>query len=184
MASAPVISAALMIAGMLRYESMFRGGPMQTAWSAKRTWSWLASASEYTATVLIPSSLHAHRTRRAISPRFAMRIFLNKLGPDSEEGLAVLHGLAVVVVDLHDFPRHLALDLVHELHGFDDAEHLPDLDVVAHAHERGGIGIGRAVEGADDRALDHGQAVGGFVGHGHRSRDGSGGRRLGLRRGR
>jgi hypothetical protein len=77
MASAPVISAALMRAGMLRYESMFRGGPMQIAWSANFTWRLFWSASEYTATVLTPSSLHAQMTRRAISPRLAIRIFLN-----------------------------------------------------------------------------------------------------------
>ena len=50
---------------------------MQTASSAKRTCSELRSASEYTATVEIPSSLHAQITRRAISPRFATRILLN-----------------------------------------------------------------------------------------------------------
>src|SRR6202521_4671443 len=53
---------------------------MQTASSAKRTWSALRSASEYTATVAMPSSLHASMTRRAISPRLAMRIFRNISG--------------------------------------------------------------------------------------------------------
>ena len=78
-------------------------------------------------------------TRRAISPRLAMRIFLNmgsvrarragpSVRPDGEERLAVLDGLPVLVVDLHDLPRHLGLDLVHELHGFDDAEHLAHPD--------------------------------------------------------
>ena len=50
---------------------------MQTASSAKRTWSARASASEWTATVLIPSSRHARMMRRAISPRLAMRILRN-----------------------------------------------------------------------------------------------------------
>src|SRR5271169_19995 len=50
---------------------------MQMASSAKRTCSELRSASLYTATVLMPSSLHAQMTRRAISPRLAMRIFRN-----------------------------------------------------------------------------------------------------------
>jgi len=77
MASAPVISAALMMAGMFRYDSMLRGGPMHTASSAKRTCRLWASASEYTATVLTPSSLQAHMTRSAISPRLAIRTFLN-----------------------------------------------------------------------------------------------------------
>ena len=50
---------------------------MHTASSAKRTCSASASASEWTATVRMPSSRQARMTRRAISPRLAMRIFLN-----------------------------------------------------------------------------------------------------------
>src|SRR5687768_12550657 len=155
---------------------MPRGGPMQTAWSAKRTWRLARSASEYTATVLMPSSLQAQMTRSAISPRFAIRILLNISarrpwsGPDREEGLAVLHGLPALVMDLHDLPRHLGLDLVHELHGLDDAQHLPDADAVSHAHEGRGVGIRRAVEGADDRALDHGEAGLGGRSRGRRRR--------------
>ena len=48
---------------------------MQTASSASLTWSDSRSASEKTATVLIPSSRAARTTRSAISPRFATRIF-------------------------------------------------------------------------------------------------------------
>src|SRR5262245_66598093 len=50
---------------------------MQTSSSAKRTCSDSRSASLYTATVEIPSSRHARITRRAISPRFAIKTFLN-----------------------------------------------------------------------------------------------------------
>src|SRR5664279_5193905 len=50
---------------------------MQMASSANRTCSELRSASLYIATALMPNSLQAQITRRAISPRFAMRIFLN-----------------------------------------------------------------------------------------------------------
>src|SRR5258707_8820699 len=50
---------------------------MHTASSANRTCRELRSASEYTATVEIPSSLHAQITRSAISPRLATRIFWN-----------------------------------------------------------------------------------------------------------
>src|ERR1700748_709781 len=50
---------------------------MQMASSAKRTWSELRSASLYTATAFTPRSLQAQMTRKAISPRFAINIFLN-----------------------------------------------------------------------------------------------------------
>ena len=50
---------------------------MQTSSSAKRTCSEFSSASEYTATVLMPSSRQAKMMRSAISPRLATRIFLN-----------------------------------------------------------------------------------------------------------
>src|SRR6187455_2666005 len=103
---------------------MLRGGPMHTAWSAKRTCRPWASASEYTATVLMPSSLQAQMTRRAISPRLAIRIFLNmdgatglsrpSVGPDREQRVPVLDGLAALAVDLHHLARDLRLDLVHQ----------------------------------------------------------------------
>src|SRR5580658_4520427 len=53
---------------------------MQTLSSASRTCMASASAVECTATVGMPSSLHARKTRSAISPRFAMRI-LSNIGP-------------------------------------------------------------------------------------------------------
>src|SRR5512144_2725016 len=97
---------------------------MQIASSAKRTWSDSASAVECTATVESPSSLHARMTRRAISPRLAMRTFLNMrlAGDDAEEGLAELHRRRVLDEDLGDGAVRLRLDLVHELHRLDDAE--------------------------------------------------------------
>src|SRR3954462_11688525 len=50
---------------------------MHTSSSAKRTCSDSRSASEYTATVWMPSSRQARMTRSAISPRLAIRTFLN-----------------------------------------------------------------------------------------------------------
>src|SRR5690348_12814999 len=115
---------------------------MHTASSAKRTCNPLASAVECTATVAMPSSRQARMTRRAISPRLAISTFLNTpslLAPpgpargrptrglcrlDAEERLAELHRLPVLHQDLGHTPRHLGLDLVHQLHGLDDAEHL------------------------------------------------------------
>src|SRR6266436_4521080 len=52
---------------------------MQTLSSASRTCMASASAVECTATVEMPSSLHARRTRNAISPRLAIRILSNML---------------------------------------------------------------------------------------------------------
>src|SRR5215813_13597066 len=50
---------------------------MHTLSSASRTCMASASAVECTATVGMPSSLQARKTRNAISPRLAMRIFSN-----------------------------------------------------------------------------------------------------------
>src|SRR5919109_1429222 len=97
---------------------------MQTSSSAKRRCSEFSSASEYTATVLMPSSRHAMMMRIAISPRFAIRIFLN-IGFKGEQALAVLNRLAVLDVDFHHFSLVLGVDLVHQLHRLDDAEDLP-----------------------------------------------------------
>src|SRR5262244_625301 len=98
---------------------------MHTASSAKRTCKELRSASEYTATVPIPSSLQAQITRRAISPRLATRIFLNigwrlllAARPDAEQRLPIFHGLPVVCEYAQHFPADVRLNLVHQLHRF------------------------------------------------------------------
>src|ERR1700691_4493739 len=102
---------------------------MQMASSANRTCREWRSASEYTATVRIPSSLQAPKTRSAISPRLAIRIFRNILGElllaagaDSEKRLAVFHRVSVFGINLHHFPRHVGFDFVHQFHRFHDAE--------------------------------------------------------------
>src|SRR5262245_60959639 len=59
----------------LRWPSAAGAGPGAPASSACRTWSASRSASEKTATVLMPSSRQARITRTAISPRLAMRTF-------------------------------------------------------------------------------------------------------------
>src|ERR1700704_1741952 len=121
---------------------------MRTSSSAKRTCSEFSSASEYTATVLMPSSRQAKMIRRATSPRFAINIFLNIYfysggpyppdtlrggpegpaplsRPDREQAFRVLHRLPVLHVDVHDLAVVLGVNLVHQLHRLDDAEHLP-----------------------------------------------------------
>src|SRR5690606_33786109 len=101
-------------------------------------------------TVLIPSSRQAMITRSAISPRLAIRIFLN-MRLDGEETLAVLDRLAVLNVALHDLAVDLGVDLVHQLHRLDDAEHLPFLDDVADLGEGPRARFRRTIEGTNDR---------------------------------
>src|SRR5512140_863668 len=105
---------------------------MQTLSSASRTHMAPLSASECTATVEMPISLHARCTRRAISPRLAMRIFSNISLTDDRERLAELHGLAVLHQDRHDLPGLGRGDRVHGLHGLDDHQGLAGGDRIAH----------------------------------------------------
>ena len=136
---------------------------MQIASSAKLTCSESRSASEYTATVLMPSSRHAQMMRSAISPRLAIRIDWNTvtstqgdtrflptcrslehcLGerPDGEQLLAELDGLRVLDEDGEDLALDLGSDLVHQLHRLDDAERLALLHFVADVDERIGFGL-------------------------------------------
>src|SRR6185503_15962448 len=123
----------------------------------------------------MPSSRQATITRSAISPRLAIRIFLNtrlyslpratarrKHGEkpknslrrlQREQPLTVLHSLPVVHVTLDDLAVALGIDLVHQLHRLDDAQNLPFPDRIADLGIRLGAGLRRAVERADDRRL-------------------------------
>src|SRR6476620_10748978 len=107
---------------------------MHTASSASLTYLASRSASEYTITALMPSSRHARCTRKAISPRLAIRIFLNISGPaslDDEQRLAVFDRLPVLAQDLGHRARLVGLDLVEDLHRLDDADRVAFLDLAA-----------------------------------------------------
>src|SRR4249920_708731 len=107
---------------------------MQTDSSARRTYLASASATECTATVLIPSSRQARWTRRAISPRFAISIFSNMRDSgwavrhgagravlsDYEQWLAVFDRLAVFDQDFLDDATLVSFDFVQQFHRFDD----------------------------------------------------------------
>src|SRR5262249_33529879 len=138
---------------------------MQTSSSAYRTCSESRSASECTATVFKPISLQARMIRRAISPRLAMRT-LENIGLEAygEQLLSVLHRLAVLGEDLHDFAVHVRLDLVHQLHRLDNAKDLAFAHLVADGDERLRLGIRRAIKRPDDRRGDHIQSRFGFLG--------------------
>src|SRR5438093_10355974 len=137
---------------------------MQMSSSANLTCRESASAVEYTATVWIPSSRQAQMMRRAISPRLAIRIFLNmdrraarscrRALLDLEQRLPVLHRLAVRHQGLQDLAVAVRLDLVHQLHRLDDADDLSLLHAIRDLDERTASGGARAVEGAHDRRFD------------------------------
>src|SRR5579859_1579064 len=202
MATESVTSAALMMAGMFKYDRAACGGPMHTVSSASRTCLVLKSAVECTATVLIPSSRQARRMRSAISPRLAMTTFsIMSDRPrwlrlargeicrgrghekyacglplfDDEQRLAELDGLPVLGEYRGDASRLVRFDLVHHLHGLDDAKNLADLDFGAEFHEGLCARRGRRVIRADHRR-GHRIAVGARL---VLARRGSGGRRRG-----
>src|SRR3954471_3231231 len=118
---------------------------MQTLSSASITYFASASASECTATVLMPISRHARWMRSAISPRLAMRIFSNTRLFDGEERLPVFNGLAVLHQDRLHGPGGVRLDLVQQLHRLDDAQRLAlgdllaDLDEGRRSRRRGAV---------------------------------------------
>ncbi len=67
------------MAGMLRYESRAASGPTQIVSSASFIGNECASAFEWASTERMPSSRHVRMIRRAISPRFAIRILWNMI---------------------------------------------------------------------------------------------------------
>src|SRR5262245_44475658 len=143
---------------------------MQIDSSASFTGSEWASAVEWAMTERMPISRHVLKMRSAISPRLAIRTLWNtdpfgfgrgRHAPprslrdlvqdaghrcslpariDEEQGLPVLDGLTVLDEDLLDAACHLRVDLVHELHGLDDANDLALFDEVSLVHERGHVG--------------------------------------------
>ena len=90
--------------------------------------------------------------RTAISPRLAIRTFENISGRSHhEQALAVFDRLSVLREDLDDRAADIGLDLVHQLHGLDDAQSLSLLDKITDFDVGIRIRVGSPVEGADDR---------------------------------
>src|SRR6202008_242271 len=131
---------------------------MHTLSSARRTYMASASAVEWTATVAIPISLQARRTRSAISPRLAINTLSNigARGPpreliararllDDDQRLPELDGMAVGDQDTRPHPGLRGRDVVHGLHGLDDEERLALGDARAHRDERRSAGLGGEV---------------------------------------
>src|SRR5688500_18978934 len=128
---------------------------MQTLSSARRTCMASASAVECTATVAMPSSLQARRTRSAISPRLAIRILSNISEPlrgparalsfDDHHRLAELHRLAVLDQNLNHGAGARRRDLIHRLHRLDDQQGLPGLHLGADIYKRPCARFGRKI---------------------------------------
>src|ERR1700737_1466267 len=115
------------------------------------------------ATGAIPGSRHARIIRSAISPRFAIRTFLNTDASDRrwlgrlypEQRLSELHRLTVLRQDFGDLSTDLCLDFVHQLHRLDDAEDLPLAHHRAHLNEGRLIRSRGSVEGPNERRGHH-----------------------------
>src|SRR6185436_5214220 len=71
------------------------------------------------------------------------------IGIHPEQHLAELDRLDVLDRDLSDHAGDFRLDLIHDLHCFDDADRLPWADPVAHLDVGLRAGLGCFVEGAD-----------------------------------
>src|SRR5947199_1977562 len=68
-----------------------------------------------------------------------------------EKDLAELHRLRVLRGDFANNARDLGLDLVHDLHRLDDANHLPDVHPAAHSDIGLCSRLGRLIEGPHHR---------------------------------
>src|ERR1700722_8395521 len=100
-------------------------------------------------------------TRTAISPRLAIRIFSNMSArTNREQGFAVLYSAAVLHQLGHDGAGYFRLDLVHQFHRFDDAQHLARLYGITDLDEWWIARFRTFIESPDDRAL-HDHFVGG-----------------------
>ncbi len=75
-----------------------------------------------------------------------------------KRGLPEFDGLAVGDQALDDLAGGVGLDLVHQLHGFDDADHLALFHAIAGRDKSRGAWRRRTVIGADNRRLDQMQA--------------------------
>src|SRR5690242_14211965 len=71
-----------------------------------------------------------------------------------EEDLSEFHGLRVLDAHFLHHTRDLTLDLVHDLHRFDDAHHLPRRHPAPRLHVGLGARLRRLVERAHHRRLD------------------------------
>src|SRR5690554_5719737 len=109
---------------------------MHTDSSAMPTCLRLRSTVECTATVRMPMAWQARRMRSAISPRLAIRIFLNggmlrSALADYEQRLVKFDRLTVFDQHRDHFTSKLRLNLIEHLHGFDQAQGVTGIHLAA-----------------------------------------------------
>ncbi len=150
---------------------------MHTLSSASRTCMASSSAVECTATVGMPSSLHARSTRKAISPRFAIRI-LSNISLDDHQRFTELDRLAIFDQDLAHRARARGRNLVHGLHRLDDEQGVAGPHLAADLDERTRAGLRPDIGRADHGRGHHARMLGGVdrAGIGRRNRHSGGAR--------
>jgi len=79
-------------------------------------------------------------------------------GPEGKQRLPVLHWLTVLNEALHNLARAIALNFIHQLHRFHDADHLSVVDVIADLHKRRRARRRRFIERAHNGRLHNVQS--------------------------
>src|SRR4051812_21837723 len=128
---------------------------MQTLSSASLTCIASESAVEWTATVAMPSSLQARRTRSAISPRFAIRILSNITLLDDHQRLIILDRLLVLDEEGGDGAGSGSDDVVERLHRLDDEDAIALVHLRADLEEGLGARCRSEIGGSHHRRLEH-----------------------------
>ena len=72
-------------------------------------------------------------------------------GFDEEKHLVIFDWFTVLDTNFHNLPCAVGLDLVHQLHRFNDAQHRSLFDILSYFNVIGRVGSRSAVKGADDR---------------------------------
>ena len=73
---------------------------------------------------------------------------------DIEERLAFNDGFSIVHENFYDSASAIRLDLIHDFHGFHEADRIPRFDQVAFLHKGGGLRGRGAVKNPDDGRND------------------------------
>src|SRR5260370_41795689 len=97
-------------------------------------------------------------TLSAISPRFAIKILRNMSGwwlcrANSEQRLSVLDGPAVLDQLRDHCAGDLCFNLVHQLHGFNNAKHLAKFNMIANFNKWWSAGPGSIVVRSNNRGF-------------------------------